>query len=300
MTDADLLAERFEDHRDRLRAVAVRMLGSPSQAEDAVQETWLRLSRSDAEAVDNLGGWLTTVVSRVCLDMLRSRAAKHETPAADHAEPVSDASPEDEAMLADSVGLALLIVLDTLPPAERLAFVLHDLFGVPFDEIAPIVGRSPAAARQLASRGRRRVQADPAAPQAAAGAQREVVSAFLAASRHGDFEGLLRLLDPQVEVRADPTVVGFGGVAVVRGPEEVAQTFVGRAEGARLALIDGLAGAMWSVGGAPKVVFDFTVRSGRIVAIEMLGDPDTLAVLDLEPQHEGRRRRPPAQTEATS
>jgi RNA polymerase sigma factor (sigma-70 family) len=299
MTDAELLAERFEDHRDRLRAVALRMLGSSSQAEDAVQEAWLRLSRTDAEAVDNLGGWLTTVVARVCLDMLRSRAARHETPAAaDHAEPVSDGSPEDEAMLADSVGLALLIVLDTLTPPERLAFVLHDLFGVPFDEIAPILGRSPAAARQLASRGRRRVQADPAAPKAAAAQQREVVSAFMAASRHGDFEGLLRLLDPQVEVRADPTVVGFGGLAVVRGPDQVAQTFAGRAEGARLALVDGLAGAVWSVGGAPKVVFDFTVRSGRIVAIDMLGDPDTLAALDLEPQPEGRRRRPPGETTA--
>ncbi|MGO9456162.1 MAG: sigma-70 family RNA polymerase sigma factor [Acidimicrobiales bacterium] len=290
MTDDDLLALRFEAHRDRLRAVALRMLGSGGEADDAVQEAWLRLNRTDADAVDNLGGWLTTVVARVCLDMLRARA-RREVRADGLLGPVAADSPEDEALLADSVGLALLVVLDTLSPAERLAFVLHDMFGVPFTEIAPIVGRSPVAARQLASRARQRVQADPEVPDVSATTQREVVAAFLAASRHGDFEGLLRLLDPTVVLRADPTVVGFGAAAEVRGPVGVAETFAGRAQGARLTLVDGLAGAAWSVGGRPKVVFAFTVSAGRVVAIEMLGEPETLGALELEPLGE-RRRRP--------
>jgi RNA polymerase sigma-70 factor (ECF subfamily) len=297
MTDADLLARRFEAHRDRLRAVALRMLGSSGEADDAVQEAWLRLSRTDAGAVDNLGGWLTTVVARICLDMLRSRArvAEREVSADRPLEAVGETSPEDEALLADSVGLALLVVLDTLSPAERLAFVLHDMFGVPFEEIAPIVGRTPVAARQLASRARRRVQSDPAVPDESSSTQREVVAAFLAASRGGDFGALLRLLDPQVVLRADPTVVGFGAAAEVRGPRGVAETFVGRAQGARLALIDGLAGAVWSVGGRPKVVFAFTVHADRVVAIEMLGGPETLEALELEPLPEDRRRRRPAE-----
>ena len=210
MSDRDLLAQRFETHREHLRAVALRMLGSSHEADDAVQEAWLRLSRADADAVENLGGWLTTVVARVCLDMLRARATKREVPPDAAPEPVALTSPEDEALLADSVGLALLVVLDTLPPAERLAFVLHDMFAVPFEEIAPIVGRTPVAARQLASRARRRVQSDPAVPDASAATQREVVAAFLAASREGDFGGLLRLLDPHVVLRADPTVVDLG------------------------------------------------------------------------------------------
>ncbi|MGH9917327.1 MAG: sigma factor-like helix-turn-helix DNA-binding protein, partial [Nitrososphaerales archaeon] len=198
-------------------------------------------------------------------------------------DPLTETSPEDDALLADSVGLALLVVLDTLAPAERLAFVLHDLFGVPFDEIAPIVGRTPTATRQLASRARRRIQSDPAAPDASAATQREVVAAFLAASRSGDFAGLLRLLDPDVTLRADPTVVGFGAAAEARGPEAVAQTFAGRAKGARLSLIDGLAGAVWSVGGRPRVVFSFTVRDQKVVGIELLGDPNTIEILELEP-----------------
>jgi RNA polymerase sigma factor (sigma-70 family) len=281
--DRDLLAQRFETYREHLRLVALRMLGSSHEADDAVQEAWLRLSRADADAVDNLGGWLTTVVARLCLDMLRARASKREVRPDAAPDPVTLNSPEDEALLADSVGLALLVVLDTLAPAERLAFVLHDMFAVPFEEIAPIVGRTPVAARQLASRARRRVQSEPAVPDTSAATQREVVAAFLAASRAGDFAGLLRLLDPQVVLRADPTVVGFGAAAEVRGPDEVAQTFAGRAEGARLTLVDGLAGAVWSVGGRPRVVFDFAVRGGRVVGIELLGDPETVGALALEP-----------------
>jgi RNA polymerase sigma-70 factor (ECF subfamily) len=295
VSDRDLLAQRFETHRDHLRAVALRMLGSSHEADDAVQEAWLRLSRADADAVDNLGGWLTTVVARVCLDMLRARATKREVPPDAAHDPVTGTSPEDEALLADSVGLALLVVLDTLTPAERLAFVLHDMFAVPFEEIAPIVGRTPVATRQLASRARRRVQSDPAVPDASAATQREVVAAFLAASREGDFAGLLRLLDPHVVLRADPTVVAlgrsspYGTPAEVRGPDGVAKTFAGRARATRLTLVDGLAGLVWSLRGQPQVVFSFTVRGGRVVAIEMLGDPETLAALDLErtPQPRG-------------
>jgi RNA polymerase sigma factor (sigma-70 family) len=295
VSDRDLLAQRFETHRDHLRAVALRMLGSSHEADDAVQEAWLRLSRADAGAVDNLGGWLTTVVARVCLDMLRARATKREVPPDAAHDPVTGTSPEDEALLADSVGLALLVVLDTLTPAERLAFVLHDMFAVPFEEIAPIVGRTPVATRQLASRARRRVQSDPAVPDASAATQREVVAAFLAASREGDFAGLLRLLDPHVVLRADPTVVAlgrsspYGTPAEVRGPDGVAKTFAGRARATRLTLVDGLAGLVWSLRGQPQVVFSFTVRGGRVVAIEMLGDPETLAALDLErtPQPRG-------------
>ena len=295
MSDRDLLAQRFETHRDHLRAVALRMLGSSHEADDAVQEAWLRLSRADSDAVENLGGWLTTVVARVCLDMLRARTAKREVPPDAAPDPVAVTSPEDEALLADSVGLALLVVLDTLTPAERLAFVLHDMFAVPFEEIAPIVGRTPVATRQLASRARRRVQSDPAVPDASAATQREVVAAFLAASREGDFAGLLRLLDPHVVLRADPTVVAlgrssrFGTPAEVRGADGVAKTFAGRARATRLTLVDGLAGLVWSLRGQPQVVFSFTVRGGRVVAIEMLGDPETLAALDLErtPQPRG-------------
>ena len=294
MSDRDLLAQRFEAHREHLRAVALRMLGSSHEADDAVQEAWLRLSRTDADAVDNLGGWLTTVVARVCLDMLRSRATKREVPADDEAaEPTAASSPEDEALLADSVGLALLVVLDTLPPAERLAFVLHDMFAVPFDEIAPIVGRTPVATRQLASRARRRVQSDPAVPDASATIQRQVVAAFLAASRDGDFEGLLRLLDPGVVLRADAVAIDMaasrasaGAPALseeVRGVDAVARVFAGRARVAKLTLVDGLAGAAWSVGGQARSVFAFVVRGGRVASIELLMDPETLGVLDLEP-----------------
>lgn len=293
VSDRDLLAQRFEAHREHLRAVALRMLGSSHEADDAVQEAWMRLSRADADAVENLGGWLTTVVGRVCLDMLRARAAKREVPAHTAPDPVAVVSPEDEVLLADSVGLALVVVLDTLAPAERLALVLHDMFAVPFEEIAPIVGRSPAAARQLASRARRRIQSDPAVPDVSAETQREVVAAFLAASRRGDFAGLLRLLDPAVVLRADAMAVdaaasraSAGAPALseeVRGADAVARVFAGRAAAARLTLVDGLAGAVWSVGGRPRSVFDFTVRDGRVVGIELLMDPETLGVLDLEP-----------------
>ncbi len=303
MSDPDLLAEQFEAHRARLRTVALRMLGSSHEADDAVQEAWLRLNRSDAEAVDNLGGWLTTVVARVCLDMLRSRARKERVSPDPTPEPVAATSPEDEAVLADSVGLALLVVLDTLEPAERLAFVLHDMFAVPFEEIAPIVGRTPVAARQLASRARRRVQSDPAVPDTSAATQREVVTAFLAAARHGDFAGLLRLLDPDVVVRADSVAVEMAAARAsagapelseeMRGVDAVGRVFAGGAKAARLALVDGLAGAVVSVGGRPMAVFGFTVRDGRIAGIELLADPEILAALELEPvQGEGQPAYP--------
>ncbi len=293
VSDRDLLAQRFEVHRGHLRAVALRMLGSGREADDAVQEAWLRLSRADAGAVDNLGGWLTTVVARVCLDMLRARPTKREVAPDVAPEPVAATSPEDEALLADSVGLALLVVLDTLAPAERLAFVLHDVFAVPFEEIAPIVGRTPVAARQLASRARRRVQSDPAVPDTSAATQREVVAAFLAAARQGDFAGLLRLLDPGVVLRADAVAVetatrraSAGAPALsgeMRGVDAVARVFAGGARAARLTVVDGLAGAVVSVGRRPMAVFEFTVRAGRIAGIELLADPETLDVLDMEP-----------------
>ncbi|GAA3223182.1 sigma-70 family RNA polymerase sigma factor [Dactylosporangium siamense] len=277
MDDSALLAARFEEHRGHLLGVAYRMLGARVEAEDAVQEAWLRLSRSDHTAVDNLGGWLTTVVGRICLDQLRSR--KTAVPVVSLAPTVD---PEHEAILADDVGQAMLVVLDTLTPAERLAFVLHDLFAVPFEDIATVVGRTPAAARQLASRGRRRVQGadaprDPDLPR-----QREVVDAFLAASRGGDFEALLALLDPDVVLRADAATVLSGAAPEVHGADAVAATFTGRARGAQTALVDGFAGLVWSVGGSPRVVFDFVVEDGKVVEIELLGDPVTLDRLDLE------------------
>jgi RNA polymerase sigma-70 factor (ECF subfamily) len=293
VSNPDLLAREFETHRARLRAVALRMLGSSQPADDAVQEAWLRLSRSDADAVDNLGGWLTIVVARVCLDMLRSRAREQEASPDPTPEPVAATSPEEEALLADSVGLALLVVLNTLEPAERLVFGLHDMFAVPFEQIAPIVGRTPAAARKLASRARRRVQSDPAVPNTSAATQREVVAAFLAAARQGDFAGLLQLLDPEVVVRADAVAVGMATARAsagapdlseeMRGIDAVARVFAGGAKAARLILVDGLAGAVVSVGGRPMAVFGFTLREGRIAGIELLADPETLAVLELEP-----------------
>jgi len=295
VSDPELLARRFESHRAHLRTVAIRMLGSSHEADDAVQEAWLRLSRADADAVDNLGGWLTTVVARVCLDVLRSRSKRKEVSPEGHLEPAV-ASPEEEVLLADSVGVALLVVLDTLEPAERLAFVLHDMFAVPFEEIAPIVGRSPVATRQLASRARRRVRSEPSVPDASdtsAAAQREVVAAFLAAARDGDFAGLVRLLDPDVVLRADAVAVEMatarasaGAPALrgeMRGVDAVARVFAGGAKAARLALVDGLAGAVVSVGARPMAVFGFTVRGGRVAGVEVLSDPGTLAQLDLEP-----------------
>ncbi|MET7420996.1 sigma-70 family RNA polymerase sigma factor [Dactylosporangium sp. NPDC005555] len=275
-TVSDVLARRFEEHRGHLRGVALRMLGSHAEADDAVQEAWLRLSRADHAAVDNLGGWLTTVVGRICLDLLRARKA-----APDAVVLRAAPDPEQEALLADEVGQAMLVVLDTLTPGERLAFVLHDLFTVPFEDIARIVGRSPAAARQLASRGRRRVQGASLLEKADLPRQREVVDAFLAASRAGDFEALLALLDPEVVLRADAATVLTGAAPTVHGAHAVATTFSGRARGARLALVDGFVGAVWSTGGTPRVVFDFVVTDGRVVEIELLGDPSTLDRLDL-------------------
>ena len=282
--DDELLAERFEDHRSHLRAVAYRMLGSPSEADDAVQEAWLRLSRSDAGGIENLGGWLTTVVARVCLDMLRSRKARRQEPLGAHDPIVSrkdGSDPEHEALLADSVGLALLVVLDTLTPAERLAFVLHDLFAMPFEEIAPIVERPPAAARQLASRARRRVRGAGAVPNPDLARRREVVDAFLAASRGGDFEALLAVLDPEAVLRADHAAVEMGASKEVRGAAAVAETFSGCARAAQPALVDGVAGLVWAPGGQPRVVFGFKTIRGKIVAIDMVADPERLRQLDL-------------------
>ena len=290
MDDHDWLAERFEANRAHLRAVAYRMLGSHSEADDAVQESWLRLSRSEPSEVQNLGGWLTTVVARVCLDMLRSRASRREEPLDAHlVEPAvgrpGEVDPENEALLADSVGPALLVVLDTLAPAERLAFVLHDMFAVPFDQIAAIVGRSPAAARQLASRARRRVQGAQV-PDTDRNRQREVVDAFLAASRGGDFDALIALLDPAVVLRADPAAVLVGATAQVHGAPAVADTFSGRARYAQPALVDGAAGAVWAPHGRPRVVFGFTITHDKITAIDLIADPDHLAQLDLTiPDH---------------
>jgi RNA polymerase sigma factor (sigma-70 family) len=279
------LAERFEAHRAHLRAVAYRMLGSGSEADDAVQEAWLRVSRADTGRVENLGGWLTTVVARVSLDMLRARGARREEPL-DHLPdpallPREGTDPEQEALLADAVGPALLVVLDTLTPAERLAFVLHDLFGVPFDEIAAILGRSPAAARQLASRARRRVQGADPDPGADRTRQRRVVDAFLAAARDGDFEALVALLDPDVVLRADPAAVQVGADAEVRGAPAVAGAFAGRARIARPALVDGVPGAVWAPGGRPRVAFAFAFAGGRIAAIDLVADPDRLRQVEL-------------------
>jgi RNA polymerase sigma factor (sigma-70 family) len=285
MDERDWLAERFEAHRGHLRAVAYRMLGSAGEADDAVQEAWLRLSRTDAGDVDNLGGWLTTVVARVCLNMLQSRRSRREDPiGAQVAEPAAGGrdgvDPEDEALLAEGVGLALLVVLDTLTPAERLAFVLHDMFEVPFEEVAAIVGRSPAAARQLASRARRRVRGSEP-PETDLARQRAVVDAFLAASRGGDFDALLAVLDPEVVLRADPAAVRMGTARELRGAAAVASSFAGRARAARPALVDGAPAAVWAPGGRPRVVLGFTVAGGRIVGIDVLADPERLRQLDV-------------------
>ena len=280
--DRDWLAERFEADRPHLRAVAYRMLGSASEADDAVQESWLRLSRADTSDVSNLSGWLTTVVSRVCLDMLRSRSSRREEPLDAEREVVARVDPEGDAVLADSVGSALLLVLETLAPAERLAFVLHDLFAVPFEEIAAIVGRSPAAARQLASRARRRVQGGEAPPAGEVARQRAVVDAFLEAARGGDVNRLLALLDPDVVLRSDAAAARAGAPADVRGPTAVAETFAGRAKAAEVALVGGDVGLVWAPGGRPQVAFDLVVEGGRIVEIEIVADRGRLAELDVK------------------
>jgi RNA polymerase sigma-70 factor (ECF subfamily) len=289
MSESEWPADEFEANRTHLRAVAYRMLGSVNEADDAVQESWLRLSRADAGDVDNMRAWLTTVVARVCLDMLRARKSRREEPLGPHVpEPIvsreAGMDPEHEALLADSVGLALLVVLETLAPAERLAFVLHDMFAVPFDEIAPIVGRSPAAARQLASRARRRVQGATPAPDVDLARQREVVDAFLAAARGGDFDALLAVLDPDVVLRVDRGAIRPGGSREVRGAPAVAEqvrTFASLARFARPALVNGAAGFVVAPRGRPIAVAGFTVVRGRIAEIDLLADPDRLRALDL-------------------
>ncbi|MFE0042373.1 sigma-70 family RNA polymerase sigma factor [Streptomyces albireticuli] len=297
MSEKDVLARRFEEHRPHLRAVAYRMLGSLGEAEDAVQEAWFKLNRSDTSGVENLAGWLTTVVGRVCLDMLRSRATRREEPLEDEEgrvrlpDPVLSGpdgpDPEREILLADSVGLALMIVLQELGPAERLAFVLHDMFAVPFDEIAPVLGRTPASARQLASRARRRVQGAAPAPDtdpaAALAERRTVVDAFLTAARGGDFEALVAVLDPEIVARSD------GGAllpsALRRGAAEVASqaiTFARFAEAARPALVNGTPGVVAIAQGRVMSVMSFTVRDGKVTALDILTDPERLAGIDVE------------------
>jgi RNA polymerase sigma factor (sigma-70 family) len=288
MDERGWLTERFEANRTHLRAVAYRMLGSISDADDAVQETWLRLSRSDVSDVENLRGWLTTVTARVCLNMLRSRLVRREDSLDVHVpEPIVSrevgGDPEYEALTADSVGLALLIVLETLAPAERLAFVLHDMFAVPFEDIAPIVGRSATAARQLASRARRRVQGAPV-PDADLRVQRQVVDAFIRAAREGDFQALLEVLDPDVVLRADRGEIP-GGSRLIRGASEVAQQaamFATRTQYARPALVNGAAGiVVFDRGGRPVSVLGFIVARHRIVEIDILVDPSRLRQIDL-------------------
>ncbi|QFU89162.1 sigma-70 family RNA polymerase sigma factor [Amycolatopsis sp. YIM 10] len=284
MGDEDFLARRFEEHRAHLTAVAYRMLGSRAEAEDAVQEAWMRLSRSDPGGVVNLGGWLTTVVGRVCLNALQSRRSRREDPLGEQdTEPAEarERGPEQEAVETDSVGLALLVVLDTLTPAERLAFVLHDLFAVPFDEIAPIVDRTPAAARQLASRARRRVRGAPA-PDAEQARKREIIDAFLAASRGGDFGALLAVLDPDVVLRADRRAVQMGANAETFGADQVAKAFFGGARLARVALIDGAVGAVVAPRRRTRLALYFTVVADRIAAIEVVAENDHLDALDVE------------------
>ena len=279
--EGDCLAERFEAHRPRLHAVAHRMLGSAAEADDAMQEAWLRLSRSGDEGVENMGGWLTTIVARVCLDLLRSRRSRREEPLGEQLpEPVTDADPERQALMADSVGLALLVVLDTLTPAERLAFVLHDMFDVPFDQIAPVIERSPAAARQLASRARRRVRAAGPNPGSDPARQRKVVTAFLAASRGGDFAALVALLDPAVALRTDPDGMRLGAPEEILGARAVAGVFVEYGGGARPALLAGLAGAVWAPGGQIRVAYVFTVTGGVITAIDRIASQERLRELE--------------------
>ena len=295
MNENQVLVVRFEASRAHLQAVAYRMLGSLHEADDAVQEAWLRLNRSDVSGVDNLTGWLTTVVARVCLDMLRSRKSRREEPLPAHApEPTATRAeapdPEQEAVLADSVGLALLVVLEKLAPAERVAFVLHDMFDLTFDEIAPIVGRSATAARQLASRARRRVRGAPV-PETDRSRQREIVDAFFAAARGGNFAALLAVLDPDVVLRADAASVQWSVAPQaastpklapeVRGATAVAQTFSGTAQAAQRALVNGASGLVWAPGDRPRAVMRFTLLRGKIAAIDLIADPEHIRQLDV-------------------
>ena len=292
--DSDWLAQRFESNRDHLRVVAFRMLGSFAEAEDAVQETWLRLSRSDTSAVQNLAGWLTTVVAHVCLDMLRTRGSRREAPLDDHVpEPIASSDlrtdPEQEAILADSVGPALLVVLDMLSPSERVAFVLHDVFAVSFEEIAAIVGRTPEAARQLASRARRRVHGANLEQQGDVASQRRIVEAFLTAAREGNFDELLNVLDPNVVLHADGAAIAMGAqtehgrrlAGGLRGPRAVAEQFAGGARILRFALFVGAPGLIWTQGGRPRVAFSFTFDGDKIARIDVMADPETLSQLDV-------------------
>ncbi len=295
MAESDRLADRFQENRSHLRTLAYRILGSNGEADDAVQEAWLRLTRSDVQAIENLGGWLTTVTARVCLDMLRSRKTRKEESIQENIlempENPSAPNPADEALLADSVGSALLIILRSLTPAERVAFVLHDMFDLPFDEIAPIVGRSEPAVRQLASRARRRVRGGGESREDE-GKKREIVSAFLAASREGHFDALLQLLDPEVLLDADDTAVKITTAnkdkgappfqSRMRGMRKVAETFKGRAVAAQLALIDGSVGTTWIGGGKPRVAFLFAIEKGKIREINVVMDPEDLGKMKIE------------------
>jgi RNA polymerase sigma-70 factor (ECF subfamily) len=291
MKDAEWLAERFEAARPRLQRIALRILGSAAESDDALQESWLRISRADTARVANLEGWLTTVVARVCFDALKRRESRREhltpdDPRHDVAAIAPGERPEEEAMLADSIGLALLILLDALPPAERVAFVLHDMFDVPFDDIAAIVGRTPEAARQLASRARRRVRGTSGAHDAVTQRHDELVRAFLEASRAGNFATLLALLDPGATLHADAAVVAMGGAAYwqndrlqagIEGADAVARTFLGRARAAQAVLIDGEPGAAWMHEGEVRVAFRFRIQGDRINAIDLIADPTALA-----------------------
>ena len=304
LQDAEPLAERFEAARPRLRRIAQRILGSAAEADDALQESWLRVCRADVAQVANLDGWLTTVVARVCLDALKRRAARREDvtpddPRRDTAAVAAGERPEEEAILAESIGTALLILLDALPPAERVAFVLHDMFDVPFDDIAAILGRTPEAARQLASRARRRVRGASGSRDAVTQRHDELVRAFLQASRSGNFSALLALLDPAATLLADATVAAMGGAAYwqsdrlqtgIEGAQSVARTFAGRASAALPALIDGDPGAVWMQGGEVRVAFRFGIVNDRIKTIDLVADPAVLARLVIAPGGEPMRR----------
>jgi RNA polymerase sigma-70 factor (ECF subfamily) len=275
------LANEFEARRGQLRAMAYRMLGSTAEADDALQDAWLRASRADTNGVENMGGWLTTIVSRTCLDMLRARTSKREQ--AIDTDITSPASPEDDALLADSVNVAMLVVLERLSPPERVAFVLHDMFDVPFDEIATIIGRSPVAARQLASRARRRVRGGVPETDGDVERKRSIVDAFLRAAREGDFLALMALLDPEAVLRADSEATRMGAQELLHGARLVAETFAsGRARVARLFFVDGSPGLAWMAGKTPRVVFEFFIDEGRITEIDLLADPATLAEIHLE------------------
>ncbi len=280
MDQHEWLAGEFEARRGQLRAMAYRMLGSTAEADDALQDAWLRASRADTNGVENIGGWLTTIVSRTCLDMLRTRTSKREQ--AIEPDISSTVSPEDDALLADSVNVAMLVVLERLSPPERLAFVLHDMFDVPFDEIATIIDRSPVATRQLASRARRRVHGGAPETDGDVERKRSIIDAFLRASREGDFQALMTLLDPEAVLRADSEATRMGAQELIHGARLVAETFSGGARVVRLFFVDGSPGAAWMAGKTPRVVFEFFIDEGRITEIDLIADPATLAEIHLE------------------